>query len=190
MQISIKKAIAEALPVEMRMRVQPLTGFDPSPEILVLLASRDWVLAHSLGNGLEPDGYVAVSRNHLRTLLTTKHRAFRKRALQAEGVWTRVLHAPAVDLTSAATILESLQKLRRFAIVLCETVDDWHSIHCRIEGIADGQAVLRGFDGAGQWERATTRVDVSDITQIRFGSRYLNLYQKYLPKVRPIPGRA
>ena len=184
MQISIKKAIADAMPVELHMRAQPLTGYDPSPETLLLAASRDWLLARSLGDGLEPDGYFAVSRSHVRYLRTSKHRTFRKRVLQSEGVWSRALRAPSIDLGSAATILRSLQKLQKFAIVVRETFEDWHSIHCRIEQVTDDHATLHGFDGAGQWERRPIRVDISDITRIRFGSRYLNLYQKHVPKSR------
>jgi hypothetical protein len=87
-------------------------------------------------------------------------------------------------LSSAATILRSLQKLQGFAIVVRETFEDWHSMHCRIERVTDDRATLLGFDGAGQWERRPTHVDISDITRIRFGSRYLKIYQKYVPKSR------
>jgi hypothetical protein len=160
MQISIKKAIADAVPVELHMRAQPLTGYDPSPEVVLLASSRDWLLARSLGDGLEPDGYFAVSRRHIRSLLTSKHRTFRKRVLQAEGVWSRALRAPSIDLSSAATILRSVQKLQGFAIVVRETLEDWHSIHCRIERVTEDRAILLGFDGAGQWERRPSHVDI------------------------------
>lgn len=179
MQISIKKAIADGVHVEMHMRVEPLTGYDPSPEVVLLASSRDWFLARSLGDGLEPDGYFAVSRRHVQSLITSKHRSFRKQLLQAEGVWSRVLRAPSIDLSSAGAILRSLRKLQEFAIVVRETFEDWHSIHCRVERVTDDRATLLGFDGMGQWERRPTHVDLSDITRIRFGSSYLKLYQKY-----------
>lgn len=187
MQISIKKAIAEAVPVELRLRAQPLTGYDPSPEVVLLASSRDWLLARSLGEGFAPDGYFVVSHSHFQSLITSKHRAFRKQVLQAEGAWARALRTPSIDLTSAATVLRSLQKLQAFAIVVRETPDDWHSIHCRIEQVTDQHATLLGFDGAGQWERRPTQVDLSDITRIRFGSHYLKMYQKHVPKSRHTP---
>lgn len=182
MQISIKKAIAEAVPVGLRMHAQPLTGYDPSPEVVLLASSRDWLLARSLGDGLEPNGYFAVSRSHVRSLITSKHRAFRKQVLQTEGAWARTLRTPSIDLSGAATILRSIQKLQGFAIVVRETFEEWHSIHCRIEQVTDHHATLLGFDGAGQWERRPIRVDISEITRIRFGSHYLKIYQKYVPK--------
>lgn len=182
MRISIKRAVAEAVPVELHMRVQSLIAYDASPEVVILAMSRDWLLARRLGAGFDPDGYVAVLRRHIKFLHTTKHRAFRKRVLQAEGGWPEVLRSPAIDLRSSATILSSLQKLGSFAIVLRETFDDWHSIHCRIKSVNDDYATLVGFDGVGQWERRPKRVDIGDITRIYFGSRYLNLYQKYAPE--------
>ncbi len=41
------------------------------------------------------------------------------------------------------------------------------------------RAILRGFDGEGKWEAKPKRVQLSEITRIRFGTRYLELYQKY-----------
>jgi hypothetical protein len=191
MQVSIKKAIAEAVPVGLRLHAQPLTGYDPSPEVVLLASSRDWLLARSLGDGFDPDGYFAVSRRHVRSLTTSKHRAFRKQVLQAEGAWPRALRAPSIDLSSTSAILRSLQKLQGFAIVVRETFEEWHSIHCRIEQVTDHHATLLGFDGAGQWERRPIHVDISDITRIRFGSRYLKFYRKYVPASRnPQPSAA
>lgn len=187
MQISIKKAIAEAVPVGLRLRAQSLMGYDPSPEVVLLASSRDWLLARSLGDGFAPDGCFVVSRSHVQSLITSKHRAFRKQVLQAEGAWARALRTPSIDLTSAATILRSLQKLQAFAIVVRETFEEWQSIHCRIEQVTDQHATLLGFDGAGQWERRPTQVDLSDITRIRFGSHYLKMYQKHAQKNRHTP---
>ncbi|WP_050025031.1 hypothetical protein [Verrucomicrobium sp. BvORR034] len=187
MKISIKKAIAEAMPVGLRLHAQPLTGYDPSPEVVLLASSRDWLLARSLGDGLEPDGYIVVSRSHVQSLITSKHRAFRKQILQAEGAWARALRTPSIDLTSTAAILRSLHKLQAFAIVVRETFEEWHSIHCRIEQVTDHHATLLGFDGAGQWERRPTQVDLSDITRIRFGSHYLKMYWKHVQMSRHTP---
>ena len=182
MPISIKRAIAEAIPVELQIRADPLTGYDSLPEVLLLASSHDWLLGRSLGDGFDLDGYVAVLRSRVRSLHTSKHRDFRKRVLQAEGAWSRALRTPSIDLNSAATILRSLRKLQRFVIVVCETFDEWHSLHCRIVRVTEDHAILHGFDGAGQWEHRPKRVAISEITRICFGSRYVNLYQKYVPK--------
>ena len=184
MRISLKRAITDALPVEMRKRVDRLTGWDPCPEVLILDSAREWLLARSLGNGFDPDGYVVTSRAMVKSLRTTKDRAFRKRALQAESMWQTILRAPAIDLHSAATILDSLRRLNLFVIVLRETQYEWYSNHCRIEKVTDNHAHVRGFDGAGQWDRRLKRLNLSEVTEIHFGTRYLNLYQKYAVKIR------
>jgi len=168
MQISIKKAIADAMPVELHMHIQPLTGYDSSPEVVMLASSRGWLLARCLDDGLQPNGYFAVSRRHVRSLQTSKHRSFRKHILQAEGIWSRVLRAPAIELRSAATILRSLQKRQEFAIVVRETFEDWHSIHCCIERVSDDYATLLASMGRGSGSVA--RCGWTSPTSLEYGS--------------------
>ena len=179
MRISIKRAIAEAIPVDLHIRVERLTGYDSSPDVVLLASSPAWLLGVDLGNGLNPYGYVAVLRSHVQSLHTTKHRTFRKRVLESEGIWPRIIRIPSIELIDAAAILRSLKTREEFAIVLCETYHEWDSIYCRVEHVTDDKATLRGFDGAGQWEPRSKHVDISDITRIYFGSPYLKLYQKY-----------
>lgn len=182
MKISIKKAITESIPVALHMNIHQVAGYEPSPEAVLLASSRDWLLARSLGDGLDPDGYWAVSRRHVLCLQTSKSQAYRKKVLEIEEAWHPALEYPKIDLTSAATILSHIQQEQGFAIVLRETAESWHSIHCRIDKVTVDHALLHGFDGAGQWERRPLRVNLSEITRIRFGSRYLGLYKKHISK--------
>jgi hypothetical protein len=184
MRISIERAISEAIPVDLHMHVCELTSYDPSPEVVLLNASPDWLLARLLNGSLNPDGYLAVKRAHVRFLRTTKFSAFRKRLLQTEGLWPDVIRPPAIDLKSTATILRSFQQSKRLAIILCEKFEEWDSIHCRVERVSEKDVTLLGFDGAGNWERRPKRIDISEITQIRFGSHYLDLFQKHLVEER------
>ncbi len=178
MRVSIQRAIAEATPLQMKMRVDPLLGFDPSPDVVILAASRDWILATTI-DGFSLSGYVAVEREHVASLDTSKYLLFRKRIALLERSWPKKLLIPEIDLTNASTILRDLQGLEKYAIVLCETRVNWRSIHCRIVKITPKQATLWGFDALGKWEGRPKRFDVTDITQIRFGSQYLDLYQKH-----------
>jgi hypothetical protein len=183
MRISIKRAIAEQSPVDIFLRVHELTGYDSSMESIILSASPDWLLACRLDD-FQPNGFWAIRRSHVNYLYTTKYHTFRKHLMQAEKVWPRMNAIPSIDMTNAATILGSLKKLHKLAIVLCESSEEWDSIHCRIEQVGSKSATLLGFDGAGKWARRPKRLDVSDITRIRFGSRYLNLFEKYSTDAR------
>ncbi|HEY3899706.1 MAG TPA: hypothetical protein VGM54_13885 [Chthoniobacter sp.] len=180
MRLSFNRAIADSQLVEMSLRIDELTGWDASPEVVVLAASASWVLVRDLDNGLYPDGFTAISRRLVRSLHTTQHRIFRKRSLQDDGVWPRLVRVPSIELTSATTILKFLRKRNKLAIVLTETFTEWHSLHCRVEDVTDREAVLLGFDGAGKWEPRQKRLAISDITRIRFGSRYLDFYRKHM----------
>ncbi|EDY18956.1 hypothetical protein CfE428DRAFT_3614 [Chthoniobacter flavus Ellin428] len=171
--------MAEALPVDLHLSVDKLTGWEPEPTVVVLKTSEDWVLVHRLDDGFFTDGYVAMRRSLIHSLGTTRHDAFRKRVMQEEKRWPQVIRAPAIDLKNTAAVLRSIQQRRQFAIVLRETVSEWHSIHCRIEQITDTDATLLGFDGAGKWQRRPLRVDLDEITRVVFGSRYLKVYEKY-----------
>ena len=182
MRISIEKAIAEAVHVDVHMRVHKNASFDDPPEVVILEASPGWLLARLLEGGHVPNGYLAISRGHVRHLETTKFHAFRKRMLEAEGIRPAGLRAPAIDLQSAASILRCLKRRGNLAMILCETYEEWHSIYCRIERVDERSATLLGFDGAGNWQHRPKRLDLDDITRIRFGSRYLQLFRKYLSK--------
>ena len=146
--------------------------------MVILQASAHWVFGRALDETGCPDGCIALRRDHVQEFHTTPALLFRKRALEWQGLWPREISVPVPDLRDAGTILEALRREHRLAIVLTETRDGWNSIHCRVGKVDPTSATLLGFHGSGEWERQPVRADLSVITQLRYGSRYLRVYER------------
>jgi hypothetical protein len=191
MKISVKNAITKSRIVDAVMeqfRETPgyISSFYGDVDGVVLDASPEWLLIREM-DGITADGYAAVLRENVRWLQNTKYDLFRQQALQSEGAWQQIIRKPSIDLSSAATILTSLRRKARFAIVVEEDWFDseWTSSHCRVETVGRNHVFLRGFDGLGQWGRLRRR-KLKDITRIYFGSKYLRFYERHAAKTSAV----
>ena len=63
---------------------------------------------------------------------------------------------------------EHLNEDSHFAIGCIPTVDSDHML-------------LQRFDADGIWDEEPTQIFYADITSVSFGTRYINVFSKYLP---------
>jgi hypothetical protein len=42
---------------------------------------------------------------------------------------------------------------------------------------------MRGFDADGIWDEEPTEILFSNVTSVTFGSRYVEVFSKYVPKI-------
>lgn len=100
-----------------------------------------------------------------------------------EGLVDR-LYVPNVSLSSWRSIFRSLKDRGRNIIVEHEDDDP---DKCRfyvgkIETINPHSIRLHCFDADGVWDEKPTKIRYSDITSVSFGSRYIEVFSKYVPQ--------
>lgn len=101
--------------------------------------------------------------------------------LKSEGLTTNVA-VPNIDISDWKSVFESLKKMKRNIIVEKQTIDrnDSEFVIGRIEKIYKNFAYVWHFDADGIWDDSPIRVPYTQITNITFGSRYVDTFSKYL----------
>jgi len=97
-----------------------------------------------------------------------------------------LLTTPEIDLSSWQTIFSSLMQRQKNIIVEGERADPAAPQFAigRIERVTAKRLYLRHFDGDGVWQEEPYEISYSEITSVTFGSRYVDVFSKYLP---PLP---
>ena len=97
-----------------------------------------------------------------------------------------LLTMPEIDLSNWQTIFQCLSSMGRNIIVEGENAERGGAQFAigRIERVAAKCLFLRHFDGDGVWQEAPYEIPYSEITSVTFGSRYVEVFSKYLP---PLP---
>lgn len=100
-----------------------------------------------------------------------------QKIFEAEGL-TR-FDAPPVDISDWHSVFTSLREMGRNVIVEREYEDGFFCIG-RIEEVAEDHLLLRHFDADGVWAEEPVRIEFRDVTSVTFGSRYINVFSKYV----------
>jgi hypothetical protein len=101
--------------------------------------------------------------------------------LKKEGLTSNIV-VPNIDISSWKSVFESLKKMKRNIIVEKQTIDgkDSEFVIGRIEKIYKNFAYVWNFDSDGIWDDSPIKVPYSEITNIIFGSRYVDTFSKYI----------
>lgn len=101
--------------------------------------------------------------------------------LKSEGLISNIT-IPNIDIDSWETIFQSLKQMNKNIIVEKQTIDgkDAEFVIGRIEKIYKNFAYVWHFDANGIWDDSPIRVLYSEITNIIFGSRYVDTFSKYI----------
>ena len=88
-------------------------------------------------------------------------------------------------MTDFYTVFSSLQKLGRNVIVEKGSLDEelWEFTIGKIERVCKNKVYMRGFDADGIWDEEPTEILFSNVTSVTFGSRYVEVFSKYVPKL-------
>lgn len=101
--------------------------------------------------------------------------------LKNEGLTSNII-IPSIDISSWKSVFESLIGLNRNIIVERRALNNADSefVIGRIDSIYKNFAYVWHFDADGVWEDSPIRVPYSQITNIKFGSRYVDTFSKYI----------
>ena len=99
--------------------------------------------------------------------------------LRKEGI---VITMPEIDIESWYSVFQSLKKRNKNIIVEKETLNDNDSefVIGRINEIHKNFAYVYHFDADGIWGDEPIKVPFSEITSVTFGSRYVDIFSKYV----------
>ena len=102
--------------------------------------------------------------------------------LENEGVTSQVEKLD-IDISSWDGVLRYLSHGRKNAIFESEDRNSGNIDYVigRIEKTDDRYLYVRGFDTNGNWEEKPTRIAFSELVSISFGTRYVEVFSKYLP---------
>ncbi len=99
--------------------------------------------------------------------------------LRNEGLTSKIV-IPNIDISNWKTVFESLKCINENVIIekqIDGTDEDEEFVIGRIE---KNFAYVWKFDADGIWDDSPIRVPYSEITNITFGNRYVNIFSKYL----------
>ncbi len=102
----------------------------------------------------------------------------------AEGVVDEI-NVPKVNISGWKPIFRSLKNMNRNIIIEHEDKDpDKCDFYIgKIEEVKKHSVMLRCFDADGVWDEKPTKIYFRDITSVTFGSRYVDVFSKYVPKL-------
>lgn len=104
--------------------------------------------------------------------------------IHAEGLFENLV-TPSVDITDWETALLSLQKIGKNIIIEKESVNEDETDFAigRIIKVLKNKVLLKTFDADGIWGDQLQKISFPQITSITFGSRYVDVFSKYLPPI-------
>ena len=97
-----------------------------------------------------------------------------------EGLVDKILNKHKIDLTNWSSILRSIKKLGFNVIIENEDPDDESFDIGPITKITDSGAYIRYFDAKGFLDTQSTKIKWDLITIVKFDTRYINIFSKYL----------
>lgn len=102
--------------------------------------------------------------------------------LESEGV-TSEIRRPDIDLSSWSGVLRYLSANKCNAIFESENRNSGQIDFAigRLEKTDERYLYVRCFDASGQWEEKPTKIAFSELVSISFGTRYVEVFSRYLP---------
>jgi len=103
------------------------------------------------------------------------------KVLKDEGLLSNIF-IPSIDIGNWKSVLEGLNDLNKNIIIEKRSLDDEDSefVIGRIDKIYKTFAYFWQFDANGVWQDSPIKVPYSAITNIKFGSRYVDIFSKYI----------
>lgn len=97
---------------------------------------------------------------------------------------------PEVDISDWFSAFTSLEKLGKIIIVEKESLHEKNNMFAigKIEKVCRKHVCLRYFGPDGIWDDEQWKIPYDDITSVTIGSRYAEVFSKYLPEPPAAPG--
>ena len=127
------------------------------------------------------NGYAIIRTEDIDEIICEDGENMLQQILEKEGV---IEESYGIDyelkMKSWKTIFKHLQELDIHAIVECEDLDEPLFVIGPIEKIGKEKLQIRYYSPSAILEKETTKINMDDITMVKFGDRYSTIYRKYL----------
>ncbi len=160
--------------------VQLARGFagNPTWNGFPLALDGDLLLVRTL-HDFDLDGFAVMRVRDLTEVRNGSAERFFRRVLHGEKS-LEGLTTPDLPLSSWRAVMAAVRAKHRFAIVECERGDGSGFFLGELVPDDDVDSVAMHYVHVdGTLEGAVTRVSLDDVTLVRFGERYLNLFGRY-----------
>lgn len=127
------------------------------------------------------NGYAIIRTEDIDEIICEDGENMLQKILEAEGIVQKSYGiAQELKMKSWKTIFRHLQELDFHVIVECEDLDEPVFIIGPIEKIGKEKLHIRYYSPSAILEKEATKIDLDEITLIKFGDRYSTVYRKYL----------
>jgi len=101
--------------------------------------------------------------------------------LREEGLTSRIT-IPSIDIRNWKSVFEHLEGMNVNIIIEKRAIDksDYEFVIGKIDKVYKQFAYLWHFDADGVWQDSPIRVPFAEITNVTFGSRYVDIFSKYI----------
>ena len=146
---------------------------------LVLACSSELVLIHVVYD-FHPEGYQILRISDISGIRHNAYDRTMTKILRAEGILEQGSLKHPIDLQSWQSALRNLKALGANVIVEAEEPEVDVFLIGKIIRINKKTLSMRHFDGTGKWDEELSYILYEDITSVKFGSNYLNVFSRHL----------
>lgn len=177
------------LATNQKIRVSTDISDDPVFGYLLSL-SDDLALFHAFAD-FDPDGYIIIRTADVDEVRRSEHEAFWDQMLAAEKLLSGLIRPPEINIDSIRSAINSVASLYPQMIILSERTDEegdlWEVFNIgSVVEIHEDLLEFRTYDSLGVWEEKPRTIWYSDITTIKFDTRYANIFWRHIQPRPPI----
>lgn len=125
------------------------------------------------------DGFSAFRWEEVAAIRSGDNERFFERVLRSEGLLERFPQPGPIRLDQWASLLDDVRARSRYAIIECEKLASPTFHIGELAGVKPDAAFVRYVQANGVRDSEPTRIPLSDITMVRWGEHYLEMYGKY-----------
>ncbi len=132
----------------------------------------------------KPTGFNIFPIKDIKKIRHNKYDKCYEKIMLSENETENIALKTKVDLTNFKSIFQSLKKQKKNVIVECENpkLDTFHI--GVIKKVTDKSVFIHHFDATGLLDKKPTKIYYKDITRITFDDRYIDVFSKYLRKIK------
>ena len=149
--------------------------------------SENYVLLQQM-NDFEVDGFEIFPIKSISKILYNDNDKYFEKILHLEGIINEIENKHKIDLLSWKTILASIKKIGHNVIIENENPEDESFDIGPIIKLTKSSVYIRYFNAKGILDKELTKIDWNLITIVKFDTKYLKIFSRYLrePKINTL----
>lgn len=156
---------------------EPCTGYivDYSANFVLLQETSDFDVC----------GYLVISVQTISDIRFNNNDKYYDKIMQWEGLKDKIENKYKIDLSSWETILRSIKNAGFNVLIQNEAPTEPTFDIGPITEITDAFVYIRYFNASGLLNDEPSKIDLNQITIVKFDDRYINVFSKYLRVRKP-----